>query len=81
MEVVIAGAAKLLVTLDGMTVDCRALIAEASESVSEYDSVQGASVVWTRLDTAEVSNRSPLEERASAVNDELEDVSDAVKPD
>jgi hypothetical protein len=80
-EVVIVGAAKLLVTLDGMTVDRRSPIAEASESVSEYDSVQGASVVWARLDNAEVSSRSPPEERASAVNDELEEVSDAVKPD
>jgi len=63
-----------------MTVDCRVPIAEAGESVSEYDSVQAASVVWARLDKAEVSSRSPPEERASAVNDELEEVSDAVKP-
>lgn len=77
----IAGATKLLVTLNGMTVDCRAPIAEASESVSEYDSVQAVSVVWVRLDKAEVSSMSPPEEKASAVNDEPEEVSDAAKPD
>lgn len=72
---------KLAVTLDGITVDCRASIAEVDESVSEQDSVQAAPVVWARFDEVEVSDWNLLDEEAPAPFEGVEDIGNAVKPD